>query len=56
MPQHISKGELMEQNNELELLVAGVTKKMGERGNALNTIERHRRVYSQLIAFAEKAE
>ena len=44
----------MEQNNELELLVAGVTKKMGERGNALNTIERHRRVYSQLIAFAEK--
>lgn len=44
----------MEQKKELELLVAGVTKKMSERGNSPNTIARHKRVYSQLIAFSEK--
>lgn len=44
----------MEQNKELELLAAGVTKKMSERGNSTNTIARHQRVYSQLIAFSEK--
>ena len=44
----------MEQNNELELLVAEVTGKMSERGNSPNTIARHMRVYSQLIVFAER--